>query len=170
MAIAGPAGGWSTRRTRARLDRGAGDAPRPVAAALPLVLRHDAGDVEAPRRVLAAAASRRFGRRGLPYLVLFQVLLPLLAPVVDVFALYGCSSSTRGRCSGSGCVFRACSSRWAGTPSGSTASRCGPLWALPLQQFVYRQLMYLVVIQSVITAIAGIRLRWHPSRAGATSR
>ena len=38
--------------------------------------------------------------------------------------------------------------------------RTGPLWTLPLQQFVYRQLMYLVVIQSVVTAVAGTRLRW----------
>lgn len=30
-----------------------------------------------------------------------------------------------------------------------------------LQQFVYRQLMYLVVIQSVVTALAGLHLRWH---------
>jgi hypothetical protein len=36
----------------------------------------------------------------------------------------------------------------------------GPLRSLPLQQFVYRQLMYLVVIQSVFTALAGSRLRW----------
>ena len=39
--------------------------------------------------------------------------------------------------------------------------RLRPLWALPLQQVVYRQLMYLVVIQSVVTALLGIRLRWH---------
>ncbi len=39
--------------------------------------------------------------------------------------------------------------------------RLRPLLALPFQQVVYRQLMYLVVIQSVATAIAGARLRWH---------
>ncbi|MEU3521796.1 hypothetical protein ABZ770_42325 [Streptomyces sp. NPDC006654] len=38
--------------------------------------------------------------------------------------------------------------------------RPGPLWSLPLQQFVYRRLMYLVVVQSVFTAVAGSRLRW----------
>ncbi|GHE65357.1 hypothetical protein GCM10014715_18690 [Streptomyces spiralis] len=38
--------------------------------------------------------------------------------------------------------------------------RPGPLWSLPFQQFVYRQLMYLVVIQSVFTAVSGSRLRW----------
>jgi uncharacterized membrane protein len=31
---------------------------------------------------------------------------------------------------------------------------------MPLQQFVYRQLMYLVVIESVISALVGTRLAW----------
>ena len=31
----------------------------------------------------------KLGRRGLGYLLLLQVLLPLFAPVVDLFALYG---------------------------------------------------------------------------------
>ena len=39
--------------------------------------------------------------------------------------------------------------------------RYGPLWSLPLQQIVYRQLMYLVVIQSTVMALLGGRLRWH---------
>ena len=36
-----------------------------------------------------------------------------------------------------------------------------PLWSVPLQQFVYRQLMYLVIIQAAVTAVTGSRLRWH---------
>jgi hypothetical protein len=36
-----------------------------------------------------------------------------------------------------------------------------PLTVLPLQQLAYRQLMYLVLIQSVVTALTGGRLRWH---------
>jgi hypothetical protein len=35
-----------------------------------------------------------------------------------------------------------------------------PLWMLPLQQFVYRQLMYLVIIESTMSALAGVRARW----------
>jgi hypothetical protein len=35
-----------------------------------------------------------------------------------------------------------------------------PLWALPLQQVVYRQLMYLVLLHSMVTAVSGGRLRW----------
>lgn len=38
--------------------------------------------------------------------------------------------------------------------------RRGGLWTLPLQQFVYRQLMYLVLVQSAVTAVVGTRLRW----------
>jgi hypothetical protein len=44
------------------------------------------------------------------------------------------------------------------------------LWSLPLQQIVYRQLMYLVVIQSVFTAFAGTRLRWHRAERYGTLR
>ena len=32
---------------------------------------------------------------------------------------------------------------------------------LPFQQFVYRQLMYLVVVQAAVTALLGSRLGWH---------
>jgi hypothetical protein len=42
-----------------------------------------------------------------------------------------------------------------------------PILKLPLQQFAYRQLMYLVLIQSAMTAMTGGRLRWHKlHRAG----
>ena len=41
------------------------------------------------------------------------------------------------------------------------------LWAMPLQQFVYRQLMYLVVVESILAALRGARLRWRPiARSG----
>jgi hypothetical protein len=36
-----------------------------------------------------------------------------------------------------------------------------PLWSVPLQQLLYRQLMYLVVIQSLVTAVAGAGMHWH---------
>ncbi len=36
-----------------------------------------------------------------------------------------------------------------------------PLWTLPLQQFFYRQVMYVVLLRSVVAALAGRRLHWH---------
>jgi hypothetical protein len=38
--------------------------------------------------------------------------------------------------------------------------RVSALWSLPLQQFVYRQLMYVVIIESTISALVGIRAHW----------
>ena len=47
------------------------------------------------------------------------------------------------------------------------SSHLGPLWALPLQQFVYRQLMYVVIIESTVSALVGARAHWrHLTRTG----
>jgi hypothetical protein len=44
-------------------------------------------------------------------------------------------------------------------------------WWLPLQQIVYRQLMYLVVLQSLVTALSGVRTNWNKlRRTGALSK
>jgi len=102
----------------------------------------------------------KLGRRGLGYLLLFQVLLPLLAPVVDIFALYGLLFLDPVRITGLWLAFLMLQLGMALYAFRLDGERPGPLWSLPLQQFVYRQLMYLVVIQSVFTAVTGSRLRW----------
>jgi hypothetical protein len=48
--------------------------------------------------------------------------------------------------------------------------RLWPLWTLPMQQLVYRQLMYLVVVQSMVTAVSGAVLRWHKLDRRGTAR
>ncbi len=105
-------------------------------------------------------AAGKLGRRGLVYLLLFQVLLPLLAPVVDIFALYGLVFLDPVRIVGLWLGFLALQLGMGLYAFRLDGERPGPLWSLPLQQFVYRQLMYLVVVQSVFTAVAGSRLRW----------
>ncbi|MEU9157386.1 bifunctional polysaccharide deacetylase/glycosyltransferase family 2 protein [Streptomyces sp. NPDC048417] len=105
-------------------------------------------------------AAGRLGRRGLAYLLLFQVLLPLLAPVVDVFALYGLVFLDPLRITALWLAFLLLQLLMGLYAFRLDGERPGPLWSLPLQQFVYRQLMYLVVIQSVFTAVSGSRLRW----------
>ncbi|MFJ4778851.1 bifunctional polysaccharide deacetylase/glycosyltransferase family 2 protein [Streptomyces sp. NPDC088762] len=102
----------------------------------------------------------KLGRRGLVYLLTFQVLLPLLAPVVDVFAVYGLVFLDPLRILGLWTAFLLLQALMGLYAFRLDGERPGPLWSLPFQQFVYRQLMYLVVIQSVFTAIAGSRLRW----------
>ena len=92
------------------------------------------------------------GRRGLPYLFAFQVLLPLLAPAIDVATLYAVVVTR------SPTLLYV----WLGFMILQllAAAYAFRLWSLPLQQIVYRQLMYLVVIQSAATALYGLRLRW----------
>ncbi|GAA1181680.1 glycosyltransferase [Kitasatospora gansuensis] len=102
----------------------------------------------------------KLGRRGLLYLLMFQVLLPLLAPVVDVFAVYGLVFLDPVRIIGLWGAFLLLQIFMGLYAFRLDKERPGALWSLPLQQFVYRQLMYLVVIQSVFTAVAGSRLRW----------
>ncbi|REE95521.1 bifunctional polysaccharide deacetylase/glycosyltransferase family 2 protein [Thermomonospora umbrina] len=112
--------------------------------------------------------SGRFGRRCLTYLTLFQVALPLFAPAMDLFTLYGLLFLDPWWFAGSWAAFVGLQ-----TLAGAYALRLDgepvrPLWALPIQQVIYRQLMYLVVIQSLVTAVLGARLRWHTIRRTGT--
>lgn len=106
-------------------------------------------------------ASGRLGRRGLAYLLLFQVLLPLAAPAVDVYAIYGLVFLPIAQVATVWCVFAALQMATAWYALRLDGERARPIWTLPLQQIVYRQLMYLVVVQSTVTALLGDRLRWH---------
>jgi cellulose synthase/poly-beta-1,6-N-acetylglucosamine synthase-like glycosyltransferase len=107
------------------------------------------------------------GRRALPYLALFQVILPVLAPVIDLFAVYGLlflNPLTVLYYWGGFNLLQLVLAVYAFRLDGESLR---PLWSLPLQQFVYRQLMYLVVIESIISALLGSRLRWgHLERTG----
>ncbi len=110
----------------------------------------------------------RFGRRGLTYLALFHIVLPLLAPAVDVFAVYGVVFGDTSRVLMIWLMFVAMQGVVGAYALRLDHERLGPLWSLPLQQLVYRQLMYLVVIQSVVTALLGAPLRWHAMRREGT--
>jgi cellulose synthase/poly-beta-1,6-N-acetylglucosamine synthase-like glycosyltransferase/peptidoglycan/xylan/chitin deacetylase (PgdA/CDA1 family) len=102
----------------------------------------------------------RIGRRGLPYLVLFQIALPLLAPLIDLFSVYGLVFLDALAVSGFWIAFTALQLAlgWYAFRLDGESPRV--LWSMPLQQFVYRQLMYLVVIESVLSAIRGTPLHW----------
>jgi cellulose synthase/poly-beta-1,6-N-acetylglucosamine synthase-like glycosyltransferase/peptidoglycan/xylan/chitin deacetylase (PgdA/CDA1 family) len=122
-----------------------------------------------PAALREAGPAGKLGRRGLVYLVLFQVLLPLSAPAVDVYAVYGLLFLPVPQVLAVWLSFTAVQVVTAGYALYLDRERYSPLWALPLQLVVYRQLMYLVVVQSTVTALTGIRLRWQTAtRTGAT--
>jgi cellulose synthase/poly-beta-1,6-N-acetylglucosamine synthase-like glycosyltransferase len=112
------------------------------------------------RAVRQRGAAGRFGRRGLTYLLLFQVLLPLAAPAVDLYAVYGLIFHSWSLVLGVWFGFVASQALAAAFAFRLDRERLGPLWTIPAQQFVYRQLMYLVVVQATVAALQGGRQRW----------
>jgi hypothetical protein len=116
------------------------------------------------RAVVERGQSGRFGRYCLTYLALFHILLPLIAPVVDVFSLYGLLFLNPVNVALFWLSFVFLQALAGGYALRVDGERLRSLWVLPLQQVVYRQLMYLVTIQSVISAMLGTRERWQVIR------
>ncbi|MFI1105286.1 bifunctional polysaccharide deacetylase/glycosyltransferase family 2 protein [Streptomyces melanogenes] len=116
------------------------------------------------RAVFERGPSGRFGRVGLPLVSLFMVLAPLLAPLIDVFLLYGLvfgpTQKTVLAWLGVLVIQLVC----AAYAFRLDRERLTHLVSLPLQQVLYRQLMYVVLLQSWITALTGGRLRWQKLR------
>ncbi|GAA4008825.1 bifunctional polysaccharide deacetylase/glycosyltransferase family 2 protein [Streptomyces plumbiresistens] len=121
------------------------------------------------RAVVEVGVAGRFGRRGLTYLALFQVVLPLLAPIIDVFALYGVLFLDPLSAAAVWFAFLGVQLVCAGYALKLDGERKRALWSMPFQLFVYRQLMYLVVIQSVVAALLGSRLTWQRMKRSGTA-
>ncbi|MFB7340386.1 bifunctional polysaccharide deacetylase/glycosyltransferase family 2 protein [Streptomyces hydrogenans] len=116
------------------------------------------------RAVTSRGPAGRFGRLGLPLVVMFGVVAPLLAPLVDMFLLYGvlfADAPITLASWGGFILLQAALSWYAFRLDGEKPLH---LISLPIQQVVYRQLMYIVLLQSVITALTGGRLRWQKLR------
>ncbi|CAM5264325.1 bifunctional polysaccharide deacetylase/glycosyltransferase family 2 protein [Streptomyces chartreusis] len=104
--------------------------------------------------------SGRFGRVGMPLVVIFQIVTPVFAPLIDVFTVYSMIFVD----------FRAALLAWfavlavqllcAAYAFRLDREKYRYLLMMPLQQLAYRQMMYLVLIHSCITAMTGGRLRW----------
>jgi cellulose synthase/poly-beta-1,6-N-acetylglucosamine synthase-like glycosyltransferase len=113
------------------------------------------------RAALLDPRGRRAGKRAIPYLALFQILFPLAAPLIDLFAIYSVAFLDPFPILVFWLAFNGFQLVLAWAAFGYDHESRRPLWALPLQQLVYRQLMYLVVIESIVTALVGSRLAWH---------
>ncbi|MFF4744501.1 bifunctional polysaccharide deacetylase/glycosyltransferase family 2 protein [Streptomyces chengbuensis] len=116
------------------------------------------------RSVIDSGPSGRFGRVGLPLVSLFMVLFPLLAPLIDVFLLYGLVFGPTQKTVVAWLGVLAIQAVCAAYAFRLDKERMVHLISLPLQQLLYRQLMYVVLLQSWITALTGGRLRWQKLR------
>ncbi|MEU1214386.1 glycosyltransferase [Streptomyces sp. NPDC005790] len=116
------------------------------------------------RAVVERGPSGRFGRVGLPFVSLFMVVAPLLAPLIDVFLLYGLVFGPTGKTVAAWFGVLLVQAVCAAYAFRLDRERMTHLISLPLQQILYRQLMYVVLLQSWITALTGGRLRWQKLR------
>ncbi|GIF96995.1 bifunctional polysaccharide deacetylase/glycosyltransferase family 2 protein [Catellatospora citrea] len=112
------------------------------------------------RSLIERGASGRFGRRGLPLIALFSVVLPLFGPILDLMTVFGVFFLDRSSTLIGWLAVLAVQAVTAVLAFRLDREPLRPLWALPLQQFAYRQIMYAVLLRSAITAVAGRRLRW----------
>ena len=88
------------------------------------------------------------------------MLFPLAAPLVDIFFVYGLlfgDPATTLVLWGSMLVLQTAAAAYAFRLDGEP---WGPLWVAPLQQLVYRPLMYAVLVRSLLSAVTGGRVRW----------
>jgi len=116
------------------------------------------------RAMIERGPSGRLGRVGLTNLALFQVALPLLSPLIDIGLIYGLLFLNPAATLIAWLAVLAVQLAGAVFAFRLDHEPLRQLWVLPLQQIVYRQLMYGVLIQSMIMAIGGMRLRWHKLR------
>ena len=119
------------------------------------------------RRALWGRGEHRYGRAAVAVLALFQMLLPLTAPLVDLFAIYSIVFLDPMPILAFWGAFNLFQATLAFVAFGLDGERRRVLWALPLQQLLWRQLMYLVVLDGVISAAMGTRQSWrHSVRTG----
>ncbi|MGX5210185.1 bifunctional polysaccharide deacetylase/glycosyltransferase family 2 protein [Streptomyces violaceus] len=116
------------------------------------------------RSLVERGPSGRFGRVGMPLVSMFMVVAPLLAPLIDVFLLYGLVFGPTEKTIGAWLGVLAVQGVCAAYAFHLDKERMTHLISLPLQQLLYRQLMYVVLLQSWITALTGGRLRWQKLR------
>ncbi|WP_082526269.1 glycosyltransferase family 2 protein [Kitasatospora sp. MBT63] len=113
------------------------------------------------RALIERGPSGKLGRRGIMYIVLYQLLMPLLAPAVDIYTIYGLIFLDPVNVLIVWSIYTALQVASCGRALRLDGESLGTLWSVPLRHIVYRQLLYLVVIRSVFAAILGSRLHWH---------
>jgi len=115
------------------------------------------------RRALFSSEEGGPGARAVLAIAVFQVLLPLTAPLIDLFAIYSIVFLDPMPILAFWGAFNLFQLVLAVAAFRFDGESMRPLWALPLQQFLHRQISYLVVYDSLVSALLGSRLTWQRS-------
>jgi cellulose synthase/poly-beta-1,6-N-acetylglucosamine synthase-like glycosyltransferase len=112
------------------------------------------------RSPVSPQAKRTLAWIGLPYLFAMGCLLPIVSPAADLYVLLDVWRSPE-HAARIWLGFLAMQAVLTVVAFAFDGERLRDLWTLPVQLVFYRQLMYLVMIHSLATALTGVRLRWH---------
>jgi cellulose synthase/poly-beta-1,6-N-acetylglucosamine synthase-like glycosyltransferase len=112
------------------------------------------------RSLVDRGPSGRFGRVGMPLVVIFQIITPAFAPLIDLFTMYGVVFVDPVKSLLAWAAVLVLQLVCAAYAFRLDREKYRYLLMMPLQQIVYRQMMYLVLIHSCVTALTGGRLRW----------
>jgi cellulose synthase/poly-beta-1,6-N-acetylglucosamine synthase-like glycosyltransferase/peptidoglycan/xylan/chitin deacetylase (PgdA/CDA1 family) len=119
------------------------------------------------RTALWGRGEHAFGRRAVGVLLVFQIVLPLAAPLIDLFAIYSILFLDPMPILVFWGAFNLFQLTLAWVAFGLDGESRRPLWALPLQQLAWRQITYFVVLDGIISALLGRQVGWrHLERTG----
>jgi cellulose synthase/poly-beta-1,6-N-acetylglucosamine synthase-like glycosyltransferase len=122
------------------------------------------------RRALTSAGDGSAGGRAVMVILVFQILLPLAAPLIDLFAIYSIAFLDPLPILAFWVAFNLFQLVLAWEAFGFDGESRRVLWALPLQQIGHRQISYLVVYDAIVSALLGGRHGWrHAERTGTVS-
>ena len=141
------------------------EAPRTVRALYRQRSRWAYGTIQSMWKHRGGAVDGNRGARAVTVLALFQIVLPLAAPLIDLFALYSIIFQDPMPILEFWLAFNVFQFTLAWVAFGYDRESRGVLWSLPLQQLVYRQIMYLVVYDAIVSAFLGGRLAVAEHRA-----
>ena len=110
-----------------------------------------------------AAFNPRYGTLGwiaLPNILIFQMLLPLISPLADLFMIFGLAFGNAGDIVYYYLLFMAVDALGAAMAFWFEREPAKKLWMLLPQRLVYRQLMYYILFKSIRRAIKGESVGW----------
>ena len=139
------------------------EAPETVGMFLKQRFRWSFGIMQSFWKHRAVFLNPRYGALGLvafPNLLVFQLILPFLNPIADALMLYSLCTGQAGPVLGYYLAFLLVDAAAAALAFGFEGEHRSRLWGLLPQRFVYRQLMYVVLLRSVLRAVKGELQSW----------
>ncbi len=139
------------------------EAPATVNDLLKQRFRWTFGTMQAVWKHKRAILNPRYGTLGmigLPYLLFYQILFPLLSPLFDVAIIIGLLNHQYHLMLISFAIYTAADIIMSGVALKLDGEKLRQLWLIAPQRIIFRQLMYYVIVKSVVNVLKGNLVGW----------